>query len=108
VARLREHGIRDFSDMDFRGVVFRGHNLTFIKLERCDLSGASFVDANVSEVMVRDANIGDADFSGAKMPNVDLAHTIGWEQARCSSTTEAPLGWVCEDGAFYPAPSIGF
>lgn len=84
-----------------------------INLDGADLSKMDFTNATLDSSTMRGANCRDADFSNASLLNVDVTNAnfvgaeldginpsflIGWEQAKCDSSTTMPATWECRDG----------
>lgn len=106
VARLKARGVRDLSGVALRGVDFKRLDLSFVAFDNCQLNDASFVDAKLRGAAFVFTDVTGADFSGADLSGVDMSPAKGWAAAKCSPATRMPEGWVCDEGAPYPASAI--
>lgn len=106
VAKMKARGVRDFSDVELVGVDFKKLDLSFLTFDRGRLGNASFLDAKLKGASFISADVTGADFSGADLTGVDMSPAKGWPGAKCSEATEMPAGWVCDEGAPFPASAI--
>ena len=49
----------------------------------------------MARVNFSDADIGHADFKGAKLDGAQVSGSVGWREAVCDDKTVMPAGWSC-------------
>ena len=78
----------DLGDLDLRDAVLDGSTLHGAKCVGIDFEGASMLNVDV----------GEADLSGAHLPDVNVIQLVGWSESVCDAATEMPPGWTCQAG----------
>jgi serine/threonine-protein kinase len=99
LGELYAAGDRRFTGLDLTDGDLSGLNLQEVVLDASKLRNAKCTGTDLSKASMLNVDVAGADFSGAKLGEVDATFMKGWELSKCSEATSMPAGWVCSEGA---------